>query len=271
MFEVQKPNYAGFVVIGAGLPRTGTMSLHAALYQLLDGACYHMIQVVANPDNKVDIAHWDKALKRKLRNSEWNDFLEGRGFRAGVDYPISMFYKELMQVFPEAKVVLTVREPEAWYNSVKNSIFSMHRLADSFPSSLVLKLEGRFPGVDMANRVSSHPPPGFDKSMFEVVANGKEESIEFYNKWVEEVKQTVPKDRLLVFSVKEGWKPLCDFLGVDIPDTPFPRVNDTATVQSRMRLLRLISYLMVLGVPAAVGVIAYFFRSQLASLWPYTN
>lgn len=87
----QKPNFAGFVVIGAGLPRTGTNSLRTALNIVLDGAVYHMFQVAFG--EKVDALFWQKALKRKLTQREWKDFLEGRGFRGGVDFPISMFYK----------------------------------------------------------------------------------------------------------------------------------------------------------------------------------
>ena len=87
----QKPNFAGFEVIGAGLPRTGTNSLRTALNILLDGAVYHMFQVAFG--EKVDANFWEKALKRPMTKREWRDFLVGRGFRGGVDYPISMYYK----------------------------------------------------------------------------------------------------------------------------------------------------------------------------------
>ena len=91
MNEGQKPNYQGFVVIGAGLPRTGTNSLRTALNILLDGAVYHMFQVMFG--EKVDYKFWDKAKTKTLSPREWRDFLEGRGFRGGVDYPISYYYK----------------------------------------------------------------------------------------------------------------------------------------------------------------------------------
>ena len=87
----QRPNYAGFVVIGAGLPRTGTMSMKAALGILLDGACYHLANVASSQE--VDLVHWEKAISGQIRKSEWINFLEGRGFRAGVDFPISLFYR----------------------------------------------------------------------------------------------------------------------------------------------------------------------------------
>merc|ERR1711976_737773 len=125
-------NFAGFVVIGSGLPRTGTNSLRNALNILLDGAVYHMYQVAFG--KKVDATFWEKAVKRPMSKREWTDFLVGRGFRGGVDYPISLFYKELMEIFPEAKVVLTVRDnPETWYESVKNSIYKAKNLHKFFP------------------------------------------------------------------------------------------------------------------------------------------
>ena len=91
MNEGQKPNFHGFIVIGAGLPRTGTNSLRTALNIILDGAVYHMFQLMFG--EKVDVTFWDRAMKRKLSKREWKDFLEGRGFRGGVYYPISLYYK----------------------------------------------------------------------------------------------------------------------------------------------------------------------------------
>lgn len=89
--ENQKRNYSGFVVIGAGLPRTGTLSTRAALYHLLDGACYHMAEVYR--EGQEEAVFWKKALDGKLEKKDWVDHLQGKGYRCGVDYPISLFYK----------------------------------------------------------------------------------------------------------------------------------------------------------------------------------
>ena len=91
--EDQEPNYSGFVVIGAGLPRTGTMSLRAALGQLLDGKCYHMLEVAAGDESQQDF--WEKVMKNNgdIPRNEWVQFLQGKGYRAGCDFPISLFYK----------------------------------------------------------------------------------------------------------------------------------------------------------------------------------
>ena len=92
-YAKSKPNFGGFVVIGAGLPRTGTLSLQTALTILLNGACYHMYALMSSKAGDPDIGHWNKALTNKVRQLEWINFFEGRGFRAGVDFPVARFYK----------------------------------------------------------------------------------------------------------------------------------------------------------------------------------
>ena len=89
---------SGLVVIGAGLPRTGTTSTREALVELLGGPCYHMKTVIFEASE--DKEHWLKALydqanpnEKILTDQDWIDFLSGRGYKAGVDYPVSLFYK----------------------------------------------------------------------------------------------------------------------------------------------------------------------------------
>ena len=256
--EEQKPNYSGFVVIGAGLPRTGTMSLRAALGKLLDGACYHMLNVATGTSKDTDF--WNELIDSGKTPAEFKEFLEGSGFRSGVDFPISMFYKELMTAFPEAKVVLTVRNPETWHTSVKNSIFIASKIIEDFACKIFLKLVGQYDNMQTVTRISSHPPKGFSKGMFPTIADGPEASTEFFNKWVAEVKRSVPKDRLLIFECKEGWKPLCDFLDLPIPDEPFPRVNDTAQLLGALGNIKRTSYAFVYGLPTVfMGVAAAYF------------
>ena len=89
--EQQYPNYSGFVVIGAGLPRTGTMSMRSALGTLLEGACYHMITVVHSDEEHWKF--WEEMLEGKVSPKRIKEFFEGKGFRSGVDYPVSLFYK----------------------------------------------------------------------------------------------------------------------------------------------------------------------------------
>ena len=124
----------GFVVIGAGLPRTGTLSLKVALTQLLGGpyndneaaisagTVYHMVDVMMLDGRNGKHSFWFKAAKGEVNKEDWISFLEGRGYRAGVDYPLSFHWKELMEVFPHAKVVLSMRSADTWYESCKNTI-----------------------------------------------------------------------------------------------------------------------------------------------------
>ena len=94
--------------------------------------------------------------------------------------------------------------------------------------------------------------------MFDAIAEGKEASVKFYNEWVEDVKKHVPKERLLVFSVKEGWNPLCSFLGVPVPNRPFPNTNDSKQMKERFKKMKRVAYTVVLGFPILIGVGAYY-------------
>ena len=90
--------------------------------------------------------------------------------------------------------------------------------------------------------------------MFDTIARGKDESIQFYKDWVQHVKDTVPKDRLLVFEVKEGWEPLCKFLNLPKPNEPFPRLNDTPSMLRRFLKIRIVSYIVIWGIPIAIVI-----------------
>lgn len=202
----------GLQVIGAGFGRTGTLSLKVALEQIGFGPCHHMHEVMSNKD---DVPFFTEAASLLNGNPDkavdW-DAIYSR-YNAAVDFPNSCFYKQLVEKYPDAKVVLTVREPEKWYDSAANTIYR-YRQADQVST----------PG--MQQMVEQVVWRGIFKGKFE----DKEAAIKIFNDNIEEVKRYVPADRLLVFSVKDGWKPLCQFLGVPIPDTPFPRVNERASM-----------------------------------------
>merc|ERR1712071_504321 len=110
-----------FVLIGAGLPRTGTMSTFTALEMILPGKCHHMVRAIGDttPRNRT---LWLKAVKEKVTDDEWKQFIRDEGLSAGVDYPTSLFWKDLMRIYPNAKVLLNDRDPVHWYESVKNTI-----------------------------------------------------------------------------------------------------------------------------------------------------
>jgi hypothetical protein len=199
-------------VIGAGFGRTGTLSLKAALEQLGFGPCAHFMPLMQDEE---------RALRWLDAASGVPGALEAAidGHRSTVDWPGAYFWRELVQRHPDAKVLLSVRDPEAWYESMSKTIFAAAAqragAVDVPPAGRMAQaivLEGTFKGR-CADR-------DFVISVFEE-----------HN---QAVRREVPADRLLEFEVKQGWAPLCDFLGVPVPATDFPRLNDTAAFQARL-------------------------------------
>jgi len=232
-----------FLVIGAGLPRTGTLSFMYALEMILPGKCHHMMKAL-NQDKE-----WSDILSGKMNDEEFKNFFLSNNEVAAVDAPFCFEYQRAMRVFPNAKVILTVREPEGWIKSVRSTIFKRPWL----DPSVLFMLLGLFPTYLGDPRHSQNKWP---KLMFAAAAKHKSKMMElqkavsedrgaeFFNEWSKHVEAEVPKDRLLKFHVKEGWGPLCKFLGVPEPDVPFPRVNSTnefadahATIYRRSWLL----------------------------------
>lgn len=209
-------------IIGAGFGRTGTSSLKLALEELGFGKCHHMSEIFRNP-RTLDL---------------WMDVLDGRanweaifdGYQSAVDWPSSAFYKEQMAVYTDAKVVLTVRNPESWYRSASETIYSASQLIA--PKWLPW----------LPNRLRQYRRLVFT-TIWDGIFRGKFEekgtAIAIFNEHIETVKRIVPAERLLVFDVREGWAPLCKFLGVDtIPDEPFPHVNEAAQIKRVIGILR---------------------------------
>lgn len=185
-------------VIGAGFGRTGTLSLKLALEQLGFGPCHHMVEVFKNPPS---IAWWEAAADGK---PDWAKIFDG--FVSTVDWPSATFWRELAAAYPEAKMILTVRDPQAWFKSTQATIFK--HMAERDPEDpftrMVLKVVGDL----------------FDRRM-----DDRERLIAVYEAHNAEVRATIPPERLLVYEVAQGWGPLCAHLGVPVPDAPMPKVN----------------------------------------------
>lgn len=196
-------------VIGAGLGRTGTMSLKAALEQLGFGPCYHMIEVIERKGHSE--AWYQTSRGGKI---DWSVF---DGFQAVVDWPAAHYWREVIEHYPLAKIVLSIRDGESWYKSVSDTIYG--RITEELP-----------PHADEERR---HHRLMTRKIVLEDTFVGrfldKRHAIETFERHNAEVRTTVDPQRLLVYHVKEGWEPLCRFLGVPIPAEPFPRLNDTAS------------------------------------------
>lgn len=198
----------GLKVIGAGFGRTGTLSLKHALEALGFGPCYHMSELFGKPH--VD-EQWDAIVRGEP--VDWPTIFQG--YQASVDWPACTYYKEQMLAYPDAKVLLSVRDPEKWYESVASTIYRVsHRNADPEAARSAHR-----------HMVDTLIWQGTFDNRFE----DKDYAIAVFLRHIEEVKQHVPAEKLLVYNVKEGWEPLCAFLGVEAPPgKPFPHDNDRA-------------------------------------------
>ncbi len=204
-------------VIGAGFGRTGTLSLKLALEELGLGPCYHMVEVNAHPEHD---ALW-LALARG-EASDWRPMLQG--YASTVDWPTTYIWKELAAANPDAKIILTLRDPQAWYASAAATIFA--RMIE-FETLRAEALRSNPAAVDEARRRHMEM---INTLIVENTFGGsldKNNAIAVFNARNEEVRRSVPREKLLVYESSDGWEPLCDFLGVAVPATPYPKVNTT--------------------------------------------
>ncbi len=207
-------------VVNLSLGRTGTMSLKYALEELGFTKCYHFVELYDNPEHP---AIWLSVSQGK--KVDWDRLFEG--YQATVYWSPSYDYLELLKHYPEAKVILTVRDPERWYQSTYDTIYN-NRL--TILKKLFMPIMGVFkPEVKKLYAMWQLQERTLWQNTFKGKFHHKEYAIEVFTKYLEEVKSKVPADRLLVFSIKEGWEPLCHFLKVPVPATPFPHVNDSAS------------------------------------------
>ena len=196
-------------IIGAGLGRTGTLSLKHALDQLGFGPCYHMQEVFADAPRNLPL--WTAVVRG---NPDWDAVFAG--YRATVDYPACTYWRELAELYPQAKIILSTRDPDSWFDSVSETIFS----------------------PTMVDVIQAGPPQEFITGTVTGVFGDRIRDRAFmtdwFRRWESDVIASVPGDRLLVVRPGEGWQPLCDFLGVPIPETPYPRVNEREAMLARM-------------------------------------
>ncbi|HEX3432659.1 MAG TPA: sulfotransferase [Solirubrobacteraceae bacterium] len=203
-------------LIGAGLPRTGTLTQKLAFEQLGLGPCYHWVNVIADLD-QVEV--WNRALDGE---PVWDEVFAGH--QSTSDWPGGYFYRELADFYPEAKVLLSVRDPESWERSFRETIWTMSYGRSLMPllAHARAEVDPRFKRyLELVDRMFWGPQGTF--------ADGNAEPsqlIEQMQRHHEQVKATIPADRLLVWEVGEGYEPLCEFLDVPVPDEPLPHAND---------------------------------------------
>jgi hypothetical protein len=220
-------------VFGAGFGRTGTMSLKIALEKLGMGPCYHMREVVSRPSH---IKLWYDISRGEHPN--WNRLFSG--FNSAVDFPVSLFYKQLINQFPDAKFILTLREFDKWYISTVNTIYKVPNILPDwfkmvvYPIRMFIAMQVNLIWVDL----------------FKNKFSDRESAKLVYYEHIRSVKKTIPADKLLIYHVKEGWGPLCEFLNVDVPEIPFPKVNDTAEMLRNFAIIKMLPYVFILSIVA---------------------
>lgn len=199
-------------VIGAGVGRTGTHSLKVALEQLLGGPCHHMVEVFAHAETEVPV--WIDAIEG--RPVDWASLMAG--YRAQVDWPGASFWPELSEAFPDALVLLSVRPADEWYRSASDTIFagmdSARAGGDAWMIAMAKLLADRF-SDQFADR---------------------DAMIAAYHRHNDRVREAVPAGRLLEWKPSDGWAPICDRLGMAVPDEPFPVTNTTSEFREMVGL-----------------------------------
>jgi hypothetical protein len=201
-------------IVGAGFGRTGTNSLKMALEQLGFGPCPHMFEVRDHPEQ---LPFWQAAARWDL--PDWDAVFENYG--ACVDWPAARFWREIAAHYPNAKVLLSVRPAEKWIKSVHATIYPA-----------MLDRGERIPANTRKRRDMAYELIG--EQIFGGRMGDADHAMAVFRAHTEEVRRTIAPERLLVYDVAEGWEPLCEFLGVAMPETSFPRINSTQDFQQQV-------------------------------------
>jgi hypothetical protein len=219
-------------VIGAGFGRTGTLSLKLALEQLGFSKCHHMREVMPS-GRQLDAWH---AIAHGAE-PDWDGVFEG--FQSSVDWPSSAYWEALYRHYPESKVILTIRDPDRWYESALSTIYAT---SNEMPTWMIRTIPRLRKMVEF---------------LFATVWDGvfggrfadRAHAINVFQRNTAHVKDVVSPERLLVFQATDGWEPLCAFLGVPVPAGPYPHVNEATAMKRLVKVERALRWL-----PHAVAV-----------------
>ncbi len=196
-------------LIGAAFPRTGTMSIKHAIEMLGVGPCYHMHELFLHPEH---IPLWMQA--RQTSTFDWTRVMAG--YQASLDTPACLYWRELADYFPQAKVLLTVRDPSSWYDSIAATIH---------------------PIVYRPESAANHALAMVKELFFESYLQGqfldKKATMQRYTDYCNEVRQYIDPARLVEYSVAQGWPALCEIFQQPVPNQDFPRSNSRADFRER--------------------------------------
>tara|TARA_Y100001960_G_scaffold319286_1_gene390391 strand:- start:365 stop:1087 length:723 start_codon:yes stop_codon:yes gene_type:complete len=235
-------------VICSGWGRTGTRSLKRALEILLKKPSYHMQNILLN---RKDAKLWhDLIFNNVSDNYDWDRIYKGYG--ACLDFPSCNYYKELMSFYPNAKIILTIRDDQSW-------IKSWNVLENKILKSFTFKFLSKIPNTSFKLQKDIHNKMIINEA-FKGHLDDKNRMIEF-NKWNHSVKEYVQDENILVYQVKEGWEPLCNFLGLPIPDEPFPYLNKTKNMGHMSRFINFM-FIFIIIVSIAMIIASVFFGVQ---------
>lgn len=201
----------GLRVVGAGLPRTGTRSLRAALERLLGGTCYHMSTL--RERGYVDVATFTAAARDE--HVDWSEVFAGCS--SAVDFPPSAFWRELASEYPRSLILLSERDSaDAWWRSANATVLDMRR-----------RIEATLGTVDQVQQSWFAMTEELFTKVFGSDWDNPETAKAGYNRWNSTVREYASLDRLLVWRPGDGWAPICAALNLPIPDEPFPHLNTT--------------------------------------------
>jgi hypothetical protein len=206
----------GLRVICAGWSRTGTFSLKRALERLGVGRCYHMHELFAHPEH---VPIWEGAASGA--ETDWDRLFDG--YAAAGDAPACLFWRQLSEHYPEAKIVLTVREPLDWHESMSRTVVEVMRNPSLIPGATA---------QDILTAVRRLVLDGFFGGKFD----DAEEATRRFRAHSDEIRATIDPARLLIYEVSQGWAPLCAFLELPVPDEPFPVTNERDAFRVRAGL-----------------------------------
>lgn len=214
-------------LIGAGLPRTATTTQMIAL-EMLGLPCYHMRDMMS--DLETSVPQFRKAFEG---DADWDEIFEGK--QSTVDWPASYYYRDLMDVYPDAKVLLSVRDADGWVKSMQSTITQLW-----FGDNLVHRLtQARYlidppfaAWIDLLTEMNW----GTERGAFGGTEGEAGPMAEAMERWNRTVIDTVPEERLLVWNPKDGWEPLCEHLDLPVPEEPLPNVNDTENFQKNLMI-----------------------------------